>query len=644
MPTAIAQAQAPTLDDARTSWELRLTLGATALGVVVFVLQWWGLEPVVLLALTLSMWLVVAAPRFGLLLASASVAVGWLTVVFVVFTLTPAVSIDPRHATSSALLIMLAATIPLVTKVPRRHDNALPWRVLVASASGGLLWLAGLGWGLVRPGGGGWSWAMYRDSTMDLWEMRTMIEYAGVSSLAGVKNIQPLTHVVSASLVSPRVSTAASPETASAFLSGHGYHWTVTVVLASFLAGLVVYHLAVRAAAGRHTLPLLGAAVVSLGSVTHPATGVAFDLGQINVQCIFVLVLASVCAALAPRQYTPFALSVVLVAMGLLVTTWILFAAVPGLLAVFVGLRLKGLGRTRDEVLEWVLPGAAIAAWALGIYGWPLVRDIATQASTRAHLVTETTHSHGDFWLSYSNPHSIALSATVAAVAGAAGFALLRQDRWRGTVALLAAAGLVIGVLPSAVALGGFSEPLAYFPAKHLFIGTFCLVPVAVGSLLHFAGRSRVTTGVVFSVVAAALAVAIAVAEPTPTQRWALTPVDVARGEHFGTHDAVAGQFIEFASSDELRVPWRYDAQHDVTVNLMMSAVGPHINPVYFVPTRYVLRFYRNDFAASVACDLAVADRRRVVLVTRDPDLDGEIQALCPTEDIVVELVATTAH
>ncbi len=619
------------------SGEWRLAMGGTALGVLSFAGQFLGLEPVVLHAVTIAVWLVLASRRFGVLLGSASVSVGWLSVVFIAFTLAPAVSVDARLATSVLLLVVLGSSVPLVVKVPPRELVTLDWRLAAAAGSGGLLWLAGLAWGLLSPTGGGWSWAMYRDSTMDLWEMRTMIDYNGLGSLGGITNIQPLTHAVSASLVSPRAALAASPETASAFLTGHGYHWTLSIVLTAWLAGLVAYRVALRED-GRRLLPLAGAAAVSLGSVAFPLTGVALELGQINVHCILVLMLASVCAALAPREYLPLTLSVLVVALGLLSATWILFAAVPGLLAIALAWNLRGMGRTRDEILQWLLPGVAIGGWAFGIYGWPLVVESASEPSTREHLVTQSTHSHGQMWLAYSNPHSIPLSAALALITFALGLLLLGKDRLCSRVVLLTVAGLALGVVPSALAMGRFAEPLAYFPAKHLFVATWCVVPVMVGSLILVASQSRRAVAGVLTLTLGGGIFALATAHPTPSQRWTMTPWEVAQGTYFGSHDDVAGRFIEFASHDELRVPWRLDSRHDATVNLMMSSIGPDVDAFQLQPMRYVLRTYRNDFATSVACELAEADVRPLVLVTIDPLLASEVREQCPGENISVEL------
>ena len=63
------------------------------------------------------------------------------------------------------------------------------------------------------------------------------------------------------------------------------------------------------------------------------------------------------------------------------------------------------------------------------------------------------------------------------------------------------------------------------------------------------------------------------------------------------------------------------------------------MNPPLGVPMRAVLRTYRNDFAADVACKLAAADSRPLVLTTADPGLAAELAAACPDANITVELV-----
>lgn len=618
--------------------DVLVTACGGVLGVAAFALQLAGLEPIVLHALTMLVWLWVGTRRVGAMLATAATAVGWLSTVFVGFALAPVVGIDPRLTTSVLMMLILGAAPLAARAFPAQAAPSMDWRLLLAASSGGLLWLGGLAWGLLSATGGGWSWAMYRDSTMDLWEMRGMVQSGGLGPELGSANIQPLTHAVSASLVSPRASVAASPEVASAFLTGHGYHWTAVIVLSTLLAGLVAHRLAARADCST-VLPLVVAATVSLAGVLFPLTGVAFQLGQINVHSILVMVCASVGAALSARDRPPLAVAIVILAFGLLCATWIAFAAVPAFLMPVLLARWRGAGLNHAKVLGWTVPPLLVGTWAFVAYGWPLLLEAATEAPTREHLATQSTYAHGALWSAYTNPHSIELSATVALGAVALGVWLLSsRARYQGAVLLAATSALALGVVPTALTLGTFTEPLAYFPAKHLFIGTYALIPLLVGALAYLASRSRaalVTAASILTVLVTGLALT---AQPSHSQRWSVVPWEVATGAYFGAHDEVAGRFIDYASSDELRLPWRLDPTHDGTVNLMMSSVGPDVDLLEFQSTRVTLRTYRNDFAPAVACELALAETRPLVLITRDPNLAAHLADECPHAGITVEL------
>jgi hypothetical protein len=613
------------------------TIAATAGGVLAFAAQWWGLHPVALTLLLLATWLVVAMRRWGFALGAAAVVVGWMSLVLAVLTATPALGVDPAIVVGTMLVLAIASTVPVVAAVPPAVARDRVARAVLASLVGAGLWVCGLVWGLLAPGGGGLSWATYNDSTGAVWLLRLIIQYGGITSLFHLDDPVPLPYALSASLLPPGTTVAdASPASVGAQLSAHGAQWSVTIALASLLAGLVVVALGSRE--GRHGWPVLaGAAGTSTVLLLAPIAGRILDLGQSNAHVVIVLVASSVLAAADARRHLALSMSVLLAATGLLVVTWSPFAAVPAALALLVNQRGKRARLNRRHVLAWQLPGFAVAAWTLAIYGRDQLSAFVT-SDRELNYATIQTYGRAGYWERVGNPYWWPLSIGLLLIAVVLVALHWRRARDVALVAGLSAAGLIAGMLPFFALTRSVPDHLEYFPAKYLSLATICLMPLVVGAALRvFAERRRpVARGAVAACLAVACGLAIAAPLPPATTRWGFAPLMIARGEHYGTGDQVAGRIVEFASNDAVTLPWRYDPPFDTPVALMNSSFGPDVANRLLNPARYVLRNYRNDFGTPVACMLAEGSLVPVVLVTRDPNLEDEVNRECPDARITV--------
>ena len=618
-------------------------IAATSVGAGAFAAQWWGFHPVALTVLTLATWLVVAIRRWGIALGAAAVVVGWMSLILAVLTLTPAVGIDPAIAVGAALVLAMAATIPVIAAVPPAVVGDRVVSAVLASLAGPALWVGGLAWGLLAPGGGGLSWATYNDSTGAVWLIRLIIQYGGVASVVNQIDSVPLAYALSASLLPPGTTIAdASASSVSAQLSAHAAGWSVMIALASLLSGLVVVALGARR--GRHGWPVLvGAAATSSLLLLAPIAGRIIDLGQSNAHVIIVLVAASVLAAPEAKRNYGLAMSVLLAATGLLVVAWLPFAAVPCALALLVNQQMKRARLDERRLLAWQLPGLAVAAWTLVVYGRVLLVEFIT-TDAELNIATVKTFERTGYWERIGNPYWWPLSIGVVLVAVVLIAVLWRRTHSTASIAALATAGLVAGFLPFIALTRRLPVNLDYFPAKYLSLATICIVPLIAGSALRvFAEWGRpLARGAVAACLALACGLAIAAPLPPDTSRWELTPILIARGEHYGTDAQVADRIVDYASNDALVLPWRYDPPFDTPVVLMNSSFGPDVDNSLLNPVRYVLRFFRNDFGTSVACELADASLVPVVLVTSDAELGREIAALCPDAGITVRYEPVT--
>jgi len=621
------------------------TTAAAMAGALAFAAQWWGLHPFALTLVALATWFVVAVRRLGFALGAAAVVVGWMSLVLAVLTLTPVLGVDPAIAMGVALVAATGATVPVVAAVPPSVVRDGSAKAVTASLAGPVLWFAGLAWGLIAPRGGGLSWATYNDSTGAVWLIRLIIQDRGVASVVHQADSVPLPYALSASLLPPGTRVAdASRASVAAQLSAHAASWSVTIALASLLTGLVVVALASRGP--RLAWPVLaGAAGVSTLLLFAPITGRILDLGQSNSDVIVVLIAASVLAAADAKRHFALSLSVLLAATGLLVVTWTPFAAVPTALALLVNWRSKRESVDPRRLLAWQLPGFAVAAWTLAVYGRVLLGAFVT-TDPDMNYATVKTFSRAGYWEPIGNPYWWPLSIVLLLISVVAVVLLMRRAPGIALVAGLATGGLVVGMLAFFALTRSVPAPLDYFPAKYLSLATICLLPIVAGTALRvFAERRNLLArGAVAACLALACGMALAAPLPPATSRWGFTPLLIARGDHYGTGEQVADRIVGYASNDALVLPWRYDPPFDTPVALMYSSIGPDVNNDLLLPTQYVLRFHRNDFSTSVACALAKDSVVPVVLVTRDAQLPDEVTQLCPAARITVRLESATTR
>jgi hypothetical protein len=617
---------------------------ATAAGVAAFAAEWRGLSPVFVTVVALATWLSVAVRRLGIALGAASVVVGWMSLLLMTLTLTPGLGIDPPIAVGVSLVCAIAASIPTVMAIPPQANRAGEVSAILASLAGTVSWVLGLTWGFLAPHGGGLSWAAYKDSSNAIWLLRGLIQYRGVPSVSNPGMPVRLGDALTASMVPPGTIADASPMSIAAQLSAHAMEWSVLICLASLLSGLVVVAVATRAG-GRRWPTLVAAAAASMVLLVAPVTGRILDLGQIDSHLVLVLLGATVLAGIGAERHLLLSLSVLLAAMGLLVITWTPFAAVPGVIALVIAGRAYRAHLGRQRVLAYLLPGAAVAAWIFAIYGPDLLRS-TLGGSAATDYATVATFSRPGYVESFTNPYWWPLSIGIPTVTVVVSLLLARKAPATALIAWLSTAGFVLGMLPFALIKGGLTIDLAYYPAKYLSLTTISLVPLMLGMAVRVIadGPSRSRRAIAALSVVAVFGLAVVAPTPPETSRWAITPLLIARGEHYGTNDQVAGQIVGLTSNDALVLPWAYDPPFDTQVLLMNSGIGPNVDNILLDPARYVLRYYRGDFATQVACDLADASLRPVILITRDAGLQDAVARECPSAHITVRYEAVKSN
>jgi len=68
----------------------------------------------------------------------------------------------------------------------------------------------------------------------------------------------------------------------------------------------------------------------------------------------------------------------------------------------------------------------------------------------------------------------------------------------------------------------------------------------------------------------------------------------------------------------------------------MTSSFAPDVPSIVLQDYRYVLRYFRNDYSADVACELSASQGRPLVLETSDAALADNVRKACANERITV--------
>lgn len=622
--------------------EAKWVWGGAVLAALAFAGVVLGAPPVTVSVVALVVWIPVAARRVGPALGAGAVATGWMLALLV----STVVSHVGVPASLVAAVLLTAATLGapfVVRRHPVSERDGRRIAPLAVAAIAPALWAVAVVWGAVAPQGAGLSWAMHRDSTMNVWGLRRMLEAGGIDSFTVGANIQPLQDALGLALTPWTAGISASPEDVTAAVIGYASLWAVVIALASGLGALIVATTTVRRDSWRWLTAAVSVAL-GLALTSSVVTGVLIDLGQVNVHVVLTLVSASVLAAAGARRAPYLAVGTLLTAAALLLACWGPFAAVPGLLVCVVGVQWRrtlwtALTRGVGAGSLPLVVGTVSAAVCLVVWGIPLLETTiptAVAPPVDGSTLQQVTFSREGHWESYTNPAWPPLGAVLLGMLIVA--AVLRGRRsltsaWMAGVTLLSVAAAIVAASRAPL------DALPYFPAKALWVACVAALPLVAAVFVTWADAASATVRCVgYAAVAVVVATLILAPTPAGVDRWGHAAIDVTTGHHVGTREEVASRVLDWSSDEAFVLPWRLDPPHDTTVALMASAFSPSIPRLEFDRTRYVLRYYRNDFASEVACELAAADVRPLRLVTADPSLEQELNALCPDAGIAVEL------
>lgn len=629
----LTTAVAPYAEAWRVDRRLRASTVLAGAGAVAALATPFGLHPGLMMAGVAAAWLVTLAPRWGLGAAVALVVVGWSSINYLAVLMAPWFSIPLPVAVSmgfgsAAVLAVVTARAPLPAPMPERLST---WTV-AASLSGGVAWIAGVLLGLFLPGGGGLSWAVWHDSSLDLWVVRRFLDHGGIVG----SNPRPFEHAQSTALVPAGLTLDASAETFYVQIQAHAIHWSVLIVAATTLAGLLVAEFT-RGNERRRWIAPIAAAAVSLGLLAAPVSGRFMTLGQINAHLVIVFCLAALHIALRASRGPIEATAMLAMATTLLMLTWTPYAAVPGVLMLATAAQShRRIRADPTRALAWL--GASGIVWLLSAQLFFFdqlqgVTHVLTSADEQGFTTTTEQLSV------VSAPVTIALGVTVAVLAAV----VWPKATHVALTASLALLGLAVAFLPLVVDRGTLSDinlDDEYYPMRFLAMTSAVLVVVSIALAAKAAAQSW--TGAAASCVTLGVAAGLALIATLPAgvERFGYTPFDIATGQTYGTRAEVIDKVANYGSNSEVRIAWRADPPYDFWVNWMLS-VNSNESPIatWGSPLRAQLHIHRFDTEVDRICAIDEATDLPVILVTRDEGLEAEIQAACPSETVTVGLL-----
>ncbi len=591
-------------------------------------------SPAIVLVLAGYAWARVLVPKWGLGAALSLVFVGWASVTFVVMSVTPLIHTDPPLTVSVVLasLSFVAANIEARMRTVT-HLPALARGSVLASFLGTISWVVAAALAMVIPGATGMSWAVRNDSSLDVWNIRQIAAFGGLDSV-NPSNPRPAEHVLSASFLPTGHPLDAASSTFATEIGAHAQHWSLLIALTGVLGGLLVAE-TMRGSGRLGGLTAVGAGLASVGFLMAPATGAMLREGQINGHLNLVLILASYLIFRRAAAFPAAALGSLLLAMTLLMLIWTPFAAVPGLFAVVVAWHHRRELRNRQEMtLLWLGPVTVFFTWSFVNFSIEEILGLFVKVAVENGKALAAPTSHAmPVWLPFTVALALAIAALCVLLARRSGI-----DAAAGGLLLL---GLGLGLAPIVAARGGLGGDLEYYPARYLSMSTITLIPVAIALVVRVtAERSLVSRAVAAGSIASIVSLALVAPMPTWVNRWGFAPAYLLTGEVYGPRALVADRIVNFASDDEVKLAWRLDPPFDYHVNWMLSVDEREERPVFSTNFRSALRNYGPDDSIERVCEIATATDLPVVLVTRDPNLSGEVEFACPDEGATTELLA----
>jgi hypothetical protein len=619
--------------------QIRVRVGLAVLIVtaVFAVAEWFGSPPLLTFLAAVCAWMRVLVPRWGIPLSLSAIVAVWPLSTLVLMFLSPATPAPLPLLMSIGWVAAAGLAVVAERRWPLTRSTVTgtrEWADAVGPASGAVIWLVAVALAHALPRGGGFSWAAYADSSLDVFALRAIADYNGVRTDSQA-NERPLEHALSASFVDPGRPIDAAATTFAADVQTHAMSWTLLVALACLLAGYVAATLARVGGASRKTATV-ASVIASVGMLAAPVSGIVFKRGQINAHLTWILMFSALLIALTRKIDVVLTLMMLVSLMTAAMLCWTPFAIVPGVLAVGLAWRhRKAVLKDRKRLLLWIAPPLYVFVWTFFVLRHvDMFIRLGSSPDAAAGAVTADAI--------YANPAWIPLTATLAAAAIALSCASLTHARRAALVTITAVGSLVVAAVPFVLARGGVTGELEYYTARYMSMTAVLLGPIVLGwglaCLARPAWRPRAVA--VVSLTATCAVVVAAPASPL-VATWGFTPVYLANGEYFGTRDQMITKVYTYGDDVMVRVAWDADPPYDFWVNYMLMVNDPDDRQKWASDLRVATRNFGVDTSIERLCGIGEATDRPVIAFTHNPALKAQLQAACPADGVEVRLIGT---
>lgn len=539
--------------------------------------------------------------------------------------LAPPANLDFGATTAVAVTVVAALAIAALAVRARHRRLRLPRTAdlpaVISAVAVPLLslgyWVVALGWGREMRVG----WILANDAVWNTMAARFIVVDGGIDPSAH-PNPAPSTAALAASWMIP------GRENASELLRHDVTREAQFVLLVTLAAAVLAGCIAARTVRAGHPVIRVVAGVAGSAFVlSWYVLGFTAELGFLNAPISVLLLLAVwVCWSDAPRSPVISAVGL-LVAATLLLATWAPLVLVPAALgAMALPVFWRALASRRVGVIVII----GLAAAQLIAYG--LLVTLGDLRSTGGALAADGAAPPVE-------PRDVAM--VVALVLLTALLLLLRRSRGLGlrreavgALTVLAAAAVGGGYLVLQ-RLGAGLGWWGYYPAKFAWLVCVLLLVVVVGLLLAAASALRSRARVALAACAALVLVGVVVSGSLPLGGIRRVPaaIALATDAEFAAKDATAERLFAIADGGPtIAVRVTTDPEDDAQLNawLLQAHSEDSADPV----RAYAYGMDTTDLAA--VCDAMQAWGGGVRLVTGDPGLTEELDAVCPETDYEV--------
>lgn len=586
-------------------------------------------------ALAAIPWLALLRARIGGLaaVATATLAAPALAIGVMLSSRAMGASLAPMVVGVLALAAAIGTVLWLRGRRSRHLREERPSRPPVSAGVGAVVALGTFVVGRFNAGSPRVSWSMLGDSASQLVRARLILAEGGLS-VDQLPYSVPLPPAIVAAVAAPGRSQAGAGELLSHDLAAYATTWAALIVVICLLAGLLGYAIVHRHSQMSSIVSHAAIAATSLLPLGWFWTGYPVKFGFLNAHVALILLLASLLGYLGTLRRLGVGLAIQALAIVLMFITWSPLAVLPATLALIQvwGARRSFAHMTRAKHVAAVI--AALAATACAVW-------VAVVMLPRIRA-------------SLGNPGGLAefpkpmLPAVVILMVVL--FLATRKAAAPGATGIIALSiGSVVGLVAVLALSGSLGGPWNYYPHKYAWIASAFLLLIALPQAACAIARLAAVRvrNLLYGTLAFILAVSLGFGS-----WWAPGKGELLRDslpylllvednlpDEGQSPDAVADAVIARVGLPRLTILWESPAANDYRASFWLIQLRREeallMGDTETAGELWALAHFHESPAD--LCALANLVPEGLTVETLDETLLGQVEALCPTADLIVE-------